>query len=103
MQRAPQSVRPLWPCAKASTPVRGGGGGGRGGGVDLKVGSKEASLAGAWHYRVVVVVVVVVVCRLPHVPANASVFQGWICLDNCTHCQTAIEVANQFFYLTQSQ
>ena len=45
-----------------------GGGGGEG---DLKVGTKEATLAGALHYKVVVVVVVVVlVCRLLDVPAT---------------------------------
>ena len=34
---------------------------------------------------------------------HASVSQGWICSDNCTCCHTDIEIADQTFYLTQSQ
>ena len=34
---------------------------------------------------------------------QASVSQGRICTDNCTCCHTEIEVADQTFYLTQSQ
>ena len=34
---------------------------------------------------------------------QASVFQGRICSDNFTCCHTEIEVADQTFYLTQSQ
>ena len=34
---------------------------------------------------------------------QASVSQGRICSDNCTCCHTEIEVADQTFYLTQSQ
>ena len=34
---------------------------------------------------------------------QASVSQGWICSDNFTCCHTGIEVADQTFYLTQSQ
>ena len=34
---------------------------------------------------------------------HASVSQGWICSDNCTCCHTEIEVADQTFYLIQSQ
>ena len=34
---------------------------------------------------------------------HASVSQGRICTDNCTCCHTEIEVADQTFYLTQSQ
>ena len=34
---------------------------------------------------------------------HASVSQGWICSDNFTRCHTEIEVADQTFYLTQSQ
>ena len=34
---------------------------------------------------------------------QASVSQGWICSDNFTCCHTEIEVADQTFYLTQSQ
>ena len=34
---------------------------------------------------------------------QASVSQGWICEDNFTCCHTEIEVADQTFYLTQSQ
>ena len=34
---------------------------------------------------------------------QASVSQGRICSDNYTCCHTEIEVANQTFYLTQSQ
>ena len=34
---------------------------------------------------------------------QASVSQGWICSDNFTCCHTEIEVADQSFYLTQSQ
>ena len=34
---------------------------------------------------------------------HASVSQGWICSDNFTCCHTEIEVADQIFYLTQSQ
>ena len=34
---------------------------------------------------------------------HASVFQGWICLDKSTCCQTEMEVADQTFQLTQSQ
>ena len=34
---------------------------------------------------------------------HASVFQGRICSDNVTCCHTEIEVADQTFYLTQSQ
>ena len=34
---------------------------------------------------------------------HASVSQGRICSDNCTCCHTEIEVADQTFYLTQSQ
>ena len=33
---------------------------------------------------------------------HASVSQGRICSDNCTRCNTEIEVADQTFYLTQS-
>ena len=35
--------------------------------------------------------------------SRASVFQGRICTDNFTCCHTEIEVADQTFYLTQSQ
>ena len=34
---------------------------------------------------------------------HASVSQGWICSDNLTCCHTETEVADQTFYLTQSQ
>ena len=34
---------------------------------------------------------------------HASVSQGRICSDNCTCCHTEIEVADQTFYLAQSQ
>ena len=34
---------------------------------------------------------------------HASVSQGRICSDNLTCCHTEIEVADQTFYLTQSQ
>ena len=34
---------------------------------------------------------------------QASVSQGRICSDSCTCCHTEIEVADQTFYLTQSQ
>ena len=34
---------------------------------------------------------------------HASVSQGRICSDNCTCCHTEIKVADQTFYLTQSQ
>ena len=34
---------------------------------------------------------------------QASVSQGWICTDNFTCCHTETEVADQTFYLTQSQ
>ena len=34
---------------------------------------------------------------------HASFSQGWICSDNCTCCNTETEVADQTFYLTQSQ
>ena len=34
---------------------------------------------------------------------QASVSQGRICSDNCTCCHTEIEIADQTFYLTQSQ
>ena len=34
---------------------------------------------------------------------QASVSQGRICTDNCMCCHTEIEVADQTFYLTQSQ
>ena len=34
---------------------------------------------------------------------HASVSQGRICSDSCTCCHTEIEVADQTFYLTQSQ
>ena len=34
---------------------------------------------------------------------QASVSQGLICSDNCTCCHTEIGVADQTFYLTQSQ
>ena len=34
---------------------------------------------------------------------HASVSQGRICSDSCTCCHTEIEVADQSFYLTQSQ
>ena len=34
---------------------------------------------------------------------HASVSQGWICSDNFTCCNTEMEVADQTFYLTQSQ
>ena len=34
---------------------------------------------------------------------HASVSQGRICADNFTCCHTEIEVADQTFYLTQSQ
>ena len=34
---------------------------------------------------------------------HASVFQGRVCSDNFTCCHTETEVADQTFYLTQSQ
>ena len=34
---------------------------------------------------------------------HANVFQGWICTDTCMCCYTQIEVADQTFFLTQSQ
>ena len=34
---------------------------------------------------------------------HSSVSQGRICLDNCTYCHIEIEVADQTFYLNQSQ
>ena len=46
----------------------------------------------------------VVVCWLLNVPATSySVYQGRIYSDNFTCCHTEIEVADQTFYLTQSQ
>ena len=46
-------------------------------------------------------VVVVVVRLLLNVPQHARVSQGSFCIDIC--CNTEIEVADQTFYLTQSQ
>ena len=43
------------------------------------------------------------VCWLVNVPATCSVFQGRICPDNYTCYHTETEVADQTFYLTQSQ
>ena len=34
---------------------------------------------------------------------HANVSQGQICSDSCTSCHTEMEVADQTFYLTQSQ
>ena len=34
---------------------------------------------------------------------HVSVSQGWICSDYCTCCHAEMEVADQTFYLTQSQ
>ena len=34
---------------------------------------------------------------------HACVSEGWICTDNFTCCHTEVEVADQTFYLTQSQ
>ena len=48
---------------------------------------------------VLVMVVVVVACSASH--QHARVSQGRVCPDNCTRCQTEIQVANQTCYLTQ--
>ena len=45
----------------------------------------------------------VVVCWFHNVPATTTVSQGPICSDKFTCCHSDIEVANQTFYLTQSQ
>ena len=34
---------------------------------------------------------------------HPSASQAWICSDKCTYCHTETEVADQSFYLTQSQ
>ena len=41
--------------------------------------------------------------QLLHAQQNASASQGRLCIDNFTCCHTGIEVANQTFYLAQSQ
>ena len=51
---------------------------------------------------VVIIVVVVVVCCLTSQP-HSSESQRWICSDDCTCCRREIEVADQTFYLNQSQ
>ena len=43
------------------------------------------------------------VCWLLNAPKQANVSQGRICTDNFTCCHTETEVADQTFYLTQSQ
>ena len=34
---------------------------------------------------------------------QASLSKGWTCSDNCAYCHTEIKVADQTFYLVQSQ
>ena len=52
-------------------------------------------------HQIVAEVVSVVVCLTSQ--QQASVSQGQICSDNFTSCHTEIKVADQPFYLTQSQ
>ena len=47
------------------------------------------------------IVCLLVCCITSH--QHASVSQGRICSDSCTCCHTEVEVADQTFYLTQSQ
>ena len=65
------------------------------------------AVAGGVIGRVIVVVMAVVaVCLLVGCltsQQHASVSQGRICSDNCTCYHTEIEIADQTFYLTQSQ
>ena len=70
----------------------------------------ESGLAGVnWKSTIIVWVIVtegVLVCLLVGCLTSqqqASVSQGRICSDNFTCCHTEIDVADQTFYLTQSQ
>ena len=85
----------------------GGGGGGRaswtdgeeGGGVrDRKRGWRGDGSEGEGWGRIVCWLVGCLTSQ-----QQASVSQGRICSDNFTCCHTEIEVADQTFYLTQSQ
>ena len=53
------------------------------------------------HKKIITIVCLLVGCLTSQ--PQASVSQGWICSDNLTWCHTEIEVADQTFYLTQSQ
>ena len=54
---------------------------------------------------VVVVLLVMAGCLVGCLTSqqHACVYQGRICSNNCTCCHTELEVADQTFYLTQSQ
>ena len=55
-----------------------------------------------WHFlELVIMVCLLVGCLMSQ--QHASVSQGRICSDNFTCCHTEVEVADQTFYLTQSQ
>ena len=69
---------------------------------DLKIGAPVAIKPGTWCYRVSTGFVCLLVGCLTS-QQHASVSQGRICSDNFTCCHTEIEVADQTFYLTQSQ
>ena len=63
-----------------------------------------------YHYNYysisIIIIITVSVCLLVGCltsQQHVSVSQGWICSDNFTCCHTEIEVADQTFYLTQSQ
>ena len=57
-------------------------------------------VGGAGH-AVAVVVCWLLACLMSQ--QHASVFQGRVCSDHFTCCHTETEVADQTFYLTQSQ
>ena len=62
----------------------------------------SASSFSLWHLIFFSEVVCLLVACLTS-QQHASVSQGRIYLDNCTCCHTEIQVADQTFYLTQSQ
>ena len=54
------------------------------------------------HYLLVHLSIGLLLACLP-CQQNASISQGRTCSDNCTWCDTEIEVSDQTFYLNQSQ
>ena len=90
----------FWSCHCCPTRIQwgyGGGGGGGGGGA----GGAGSCVDGVGEEGGLFVCWLVGWCLTPQ--QHASVSQGRICSDNFTCCHTAIEVADQTFYLTQSQ
>ena len=90
------SEPPSWPSGKASAAIESGRSGGR---TPAFRNLALKSLALSGHCQDCCGLLVGCLTSQQH----ASVSQGRSCSDNCTCCHTEMKVADQTFYLTQSQ